>query len=156
MKKIIFFFFVISLLITPFFSYADCNQPGTTIIFINGMFTFSKDQANDSKKDLEYQYKIKGKNNDVNFNLGYNASHVGGLADILDVAQQAYAGGFLDYDLTNILRTTHNDSNTQKILLVGHSQGTFYTNTAYDYLIKPVLAETIIDIIKKTEKLKNT
>ena len=45
-------------------------------------------------------------------------------------------GGYVDYDLTNILRQLHGDLKAQKILLVGHSQGTFYTNAAYDYLVK--------------------
>ncbi len=36
--------------------------------------------------------------------------------------------------MTTILRQVHQELSTRKVLLVGHSQGTFYTNAAYDYL----------------------
>jgi hypothetical protein len=134
MKVFVFILIIISL-ITPFFVFADCNPSGTTVLFVNGMFTFSRQQADDARRDLKYQYTIKGKNSDVNFILGYNPSHIVVLGDMINAVSQAYADGFLDYDLTNILRQAHTDLKTQKILLVGHSQGTFYTNEAYDYLI---------------------
>lgn len=133
--KVVLILFISMLLLVPIFVFADCNKSGTTVIFINGMFTPTEDQANDAKKALEHQYDLKGKNSDVIFTLGYNASHASGLIDVVDVAVQMYQGGSLDYDLTNILRQVHTDLKTQKILLVGHSQGTFYTNAAYDYLV---------------------
>ena len=134
MKIFVLILIIISFFIAPVFVFADCTKSGTTVLFINGMFTFSKDQADDSKRDLKYQYDLKGKNADVNFILGYNPSHIVVLGDMFDAVRQAYSGGFMDYDLTNILRQAHIDLKTQKVLLVGHSQGTFYTNAAYDYL----------------------
>jgi len=40
----------------------------------------------------------------------------------------------MDYDLQTILTSLHKDLKTQKILLVGHSQGTYYSNEMYQYL----------------------
>ena len=58
-----------------------------------------------------------------------------GLDDLVSSVEQAYGNVGVDYDLTNILLQAHDNLKTQKILLMGHSQGTFYTNAAYDYLI---------------------
>lgn len=134
MKVIIYILIIASVLIAPVFALADCNQPGTTVVFINGMFTPTESQANDAKIALQHQYDLKGKNSNVTFLLGYNQSHILQTGDIFDAVTQAYNGGYVDYDLTTILRQIHGEINTQKILLVGHSQGTFYTNAAYDYL----------------------
>jgi hypothetical protein len=135
MKVFVLILFIFSLLIAPVFVSADCNQPGTTVVFINGMFTFSENDAKKNKDLLEQDFKDIAKRADITFVTGYNPAHGGGLVDIVHVAIQGYLGGYLDYDLTNILRKAHEDVQTQKILLVGHSQGTFYTNAAYDYLV---------------------
>ncbi|HLD70780.1 MAG TPA: lamin tail domain-containing protein [Negativicutes bacterium] len=54
---------------------------------------------------------------------------------MIKVILQGYQGAWVDYDLTEMLRQVHGQLQTRKVLLVGHSQGTFYTNAAYDYLI---------------------
>ncbi len=133
MKFFIIILFIFSLFIAPIFVFADCSKTGTTVIFINGIWE-NEAQARSDKQYLEYQYKIKGESKDVNFINGYNPIHVFGLDDLVSSIMQAYGVNGVDYDLTNILLQAHIDLKTQKILLVGHSQGTFYTNIAYDYL----------------------
>ncbi len=136
MKIFVFSLLIISLLIAPIFVYADCSKTGTTVIFVNGMFTFSQSDAESNVTKLWTEYNRRGKNSDIVFTLGYNPSHIGGIGDMVNAVTQAYGLDTMDYDLTNILLKAHTDVKTQKIMLVGHSQGTFYTNTAYNYLIK--------------------
>ena len=135
MKAVVLILIVISLLISPVFVLAGCNKSGVTVVFVNGMFTFSEADAKENKDLLEQDFKYYTKRTDVNFITGYNPSHAGGMGDMVNAVAQAYRGGYMDYDLTNILKQIHGDLKTQKILLIGHSQGTFYTNAAYDYLV---------------------
>jgi len=134
MKFSILILLVAALLIVPIFSLAECNKIGTTVIFVNGIFGELKFAQADAKS-LAIEYALRGKGRDISFINGYNASHAEGVADLVEAAVQMYLGGFLDHDLTDILRQIHADLKTQRVLLVGHSQGTFYTNAAYDYLI---------------------
>ena len=47
-----------------------------------------------------------------------------------------------DYDLKTILMQIHPEvTTTRKILLVGHSQGTFYTNAIYRYFLEHGMPE---------------
>ncbi len=123
------------LFVMPVFVYANCDSPGTTVIFINGVFG-DKTYAEEAMYNLEKTYRVNNINQDVNFILAYNESHIKGLTDLIDSSTQIYGGDWPDYDLTNILNQIHSQLQTRKIILVGHSQGTFYTNEAYDYLIK--------------------
>jgi regulator of replication initiation timing len=134
MKLFIFVLLVVSLFIAPFFVSAECAKVGTTVIFINGIFG-DKEYAEKDKKGLEYEYGVRGLDNNTTFVLGYNTSHGRGVSDLVEAGVQMYKGGYLDNDLTDILRQVYTDLKTQKIILVGHSQGTFYTNAAYDYLV---------------------
>ena len=135
MRKIILIFLFI-LIFLPVFVFANtCNNSGATVIYFNGIFT-SQSSAVDDKELLRRKFLDKIKHSDIDFLNGYNASHLAGGGDIIKSIMQVYGGGGLDYDLTNILRQVHNELSTRKILLVGHSQGTFYTNAAYDYLVK--------------------
>jgi len=45
-----------------------------------------------------------------------------------------------------MLMRLHEDVATQKVLLVGHSQGTFYTNEIYNYLIENGIPESAVSI----------
>ncbi|MCX6722389.1 MAG: lamin tail domain-containing protein, partial [Candidatus Staskawiczbacteria bacterium] len=47
-----------------------------------------------------------------------------------------YAKSAEDHDFVDILNQVHGDLKTQKILLLGYSQGSFYSNAIYDYLVK--------------------
>ena len=133
-KIIVFILFIISLLATPIFVLADCDKNGTTAIFINGIWG-DENYAKADKDLLQQDYKYYSKNNNVTFINGYNESHGSGAVDIVESATQMYAGGYLDHDLTDILRQVYAELKTQKVILIGHSQGTFYANAAYDYLI---------------------
>lgn len=135
MRKVIFLLTFVLFIVTPVFTYAlDCGSKGVTVIFINGIFS-SEASATADKDLLKYKFLNGGGDKNVAFYNGFNPSHLSGLGDLIKVVMQAYQGGSLDYDLTTILRQVHSELSTRKVLLVGHSQGTFYTNAAYDYLI---------------------
>jgi len=134
MKFIVFILFILSLFVAPFSVFADCNKVGVTVVFVNGIFS-TEASATADKDSLRDNFKNIAKLDNVNFIMGYNSSHVGGLDDLATSVIQAYTGGYLDHDLTDILRQVHADLKTQRVILVGHSQGTFYTNAAYDYLV---------------------
>src|SRR3989338_4089317 len=126
------------LLIFPFNIYAaTCSSDGYTVIYVNGILT-EKDSAESNREDLEKVFKELTGRNDVTFRLGHNFSHFAGGGDLYKSIQQALqkptATVVEDYDLRTILLQIHPQVTTQKILLVGHSQGTYYTNAMYEYL----------------------
>ncbi len=127
--------FVFLLLVIPIFVDAQCSKENATVLFINGIFG-NEALAKLDLKQLNYEFEHRSNTRNISFINGYNASHGEGAIDLVEAAVQMYKGGTLDYDLTNILRQVHQDLKTQKILLVGHSQGSFYTNAAYNYLIQ--------------------
>jgi hypothetical protein len=135
MKRIIFILLVALILLAPGFSLAHCSSSGTTVIFVNGIFG-DKQYAEADKELLRDRFLSYTHYTDVDFLLGFNGSHVGRLADLADSMVQSYGVTGLDYDLKNILINLHDDLQTQKIILVGHSQGAFYTNLAYEYLVE--------------------
>ncbi len=126
------------LLLFPSIVNAICSDQNYTVIYINGILT-SEDQANTDKKNLDDQFNKLARRTDVTFITGYNPSHIEGLGDFFKSLQQTYRSegkGYIDdYDLRTILLKAHADVQTRKILLVGFSQGTFYTNAAYEYLV---------------------
>jgi len=135
MRKITFLIYSI-LLVLPSFALANtCSSPGVTVVYVNGIFTDNTAAASD-KNLLKKNFVDKTKRTDVEFINGFNPSHVAGIDDLITSTMQGYQGASLDYDLVNILNQVHSQLQTQKILLVGHSQGTFYSNAAYDYLVK--------------------
>ncbi len=137
MKKIFSIIIFLGLIFIPtstFSNASDCDAIGTTVIFVNGIFTKETD-ARTSVIDLERQFLEKGNRDDIKFLLGYNSTHLGGVGDMLKAVLQGYNGAWVDYDLTTLLSQVHEQLQTRKVLLVGHSQGTFYTNAAYEYLI---------------------
>ena len=141
MRKIIFAFFSFVFILLPVFVFADsCSNNGATVIYINGIFT-DEVSARADEESLKNSFFLKTRRNDIDFILGYNESHLKGIGDLIKSVQQVYRGASLDYDLTNILRQVHSELSTRKVLLVGHSQGTFYTNAAYDYLVKNGVSE---------------
>lgn len=143
MKKIL--IFLLLLLLFPSLSSASCNKNGTTIIFINGIFGDEKYVKSDIEQ-LNFEFEHRSEFNDIEIIGGYNASHGDGSLDLSSAIIQAYNGGYVDYDLTNILRQIHGNLKTQKIILVGHSQGAFYTNVAYDYLVNHGVDKSAISV----------
>ena len=120
--------FVIAILLTPNFAQAiECRETGYTVIFTNGIFT-DRVKAESDFSILKRVFAEKSNLQDVTFRLGYNPSHLAGLGDAVQVMSQALGSSISSFDLQTILMQIHPEVTTQKILLVGHSQGTFYTN----------------------------
>lgn len=111
-------------------------QNGATVVYVNGIFATSSEASTDLTK-LQSKYIEKTGDSKTKFINGFNPSHIGGIGDLLKSIEQAYQGegSFItDTDLVTILLQIHPQVTTQKILLVGHSQGTYYTNALYGYL----------------------
>src|SRR3989338_6830716 len=112
---------------------AACDSTGYTVIYVNRILTEKKDAELDTNKLQDYLgYELNSENLAVR--TGYNQTHLGGGADIIQTAAQAFGASISDFDLNTILMQIQPQVTTRKILLVGHSQGTFYTNSIYKYL----------------------
>jgi parallel beta-helix repeat protein len=120
-------------LVIPVSVFASCNPEGFTVVYVNGIFTEEEDAKID-ERFFEYKFYSSGGNSDVTFQLGYNPSHIAGVGDLGQAVSQVLGSSMSDFDLKTILMQIHSEITTQKILLVGHSQGTFYTNEMYNYL----------------------
>lgn len=70
------------------------------------------------------------------FKLAYNPTHLQGIGDMISSFEQSQEdrGILSDTDLITILNAIHDTVHTQKMVLIGHSQGSFYTNSIYEYL----------------------
>lgn len=139
MKKnvVIVFYFVLLLLPTATFA-QECKSSGSTVVFVNGILTTREEAQNDTWL-LTGRYLKNGGVNDVSIINGYNPTHLAGAGDLIKSVSQAYAGSnayINDYDLKTILLQIYPEVQTQKILLLGYSQGTFYSNALYDYLVQ--------------------
>ncbi|MBI2618347.1 lamin tail domain-containing protein [Candidatus Kaiserbacteria bacterium] len=125
---------IIAILLTPNFAQATvCQSTGYTVLFINGIFT-ERAKAESDIRIFERAFLQTSDLKNVIFRLGYNSSHFAGFGDIAQVVSQALGSSISDFDLRTILMQVYPEVTTRKILLVGHSQGTFYTNELYDYL----------------------
>ncbi len=125
---------LIFLLIPLFVQAGECTDKGTTIVYVNGIFTNNLEAQRDTKL-LKDVFFLKSKQNEVNFLTAYNESHLEGFGDLVTAVSEAY-GGVDSLELNPLLSQIHDQLTTQKVLLVGHSQGTFYTNALYEYLIQ--------------------
>lgn len=139
--------FIIFLL--PFTTFASCSEQGVTTIYVNGILT-SQDEAKINTKDLQNTFSKISKIDGVKIINGHNPSHLAGFGDWIKSIEQSYRGvddeSISDYDRDTILLQIHPEIKTRKILLVGHSQGTFYTNALYKYLIKNGVSEKSISV----------
>ncbi|PIR82727.1 hypothetical protein COU20_00925 [Candidatus Kaiserbacteria bacterium CG10_big_fil_rev_8_21_14_0_10_59_10] len=104
-------------------------------MYVNGIFT-NEQKARDDLFFLIEEFKRKSTISGVKMLNGYNPSHLAGAADLVQAVSQAIGKPVSNYDRDTILRQIHSEVKTRKILLVGHSQGTFYTNEMYDYLVQ--------------------
>src|SRR5580698_2148924 len=104
-----------------------CSTTGFTVIYVNGILT-SSDQAYSDLQTLKQLLGANFEGQPLNIYNGYNPSHLDGAGDILESISQAFNTPISDYDLDTILAQIEPEVTTQKLLLVGHSQGTFYTN----------------------------
>ncbi len=130
-------FIILSLLVFSRFAFASqCSNEGYSVVYVNGILTTQEEQARKDMKFLENQFEQKTNIKNVKFITGYNPSHIAGLGDVIETASQILDNPINNYDLNTILLQIYPEVATRKILLVGHSQGTFYTNEIYDYLVK--------------------
>ena len=113
--------------------FGACGVDGLTVVYVNGILTTEAEAKNDKKK-LEQIFTDRTGRTDTPFILGYNSSHIAGAGDIVETISQILARPVSDYDRDNILLDIYPKVETRKILFVGHSQGTFYTNEIHKYL----------------------
>ena len=135
MKNKIFFVLVFVLLFSFCFKKVSaselCSPKGYTIMTINGIFT-DESGAIKNERALESHFLPTYNNQPLKVDYLYNPSHLGGLGDIVDAVAQGVLDEKSDYDLTNMLSDASQKVATQKLLLVGHSQGNFYANNFYE------------------------
>jgi hypothetical protein len=108
-----------------------CSQKGYTILTINGIFT-DKNGAIENRDSLQRKLLPAYNNEPVKVDYLYNPTHLAGAGDIIDVIKQGFFDQKLDYDLEEMLNDASSKITTEKVLLVGHSQGNFYANNFYD------------------------
>ena len=108
-----------------------CSLSGYTIFTINGIFNNETDAKRNSNA-LKYYFDDYHNNEKLIIDFLYNPTHVIGIGDIIDYIKQGFFDQKSDYDLIEILNTASQKLKTQKVLLVGHSQGNFYTNNFYE------------------------
>lgn len=104
------------------------------MIFINGVFG-DKERAREDAKTLSHALGGSFGGQQVEVRVGYNPSHLAGLADVAQAIAQMMGGSISNFDRDTILRQVAPEVTIRKLLLVGHSQGALYANSLYDYLV---------------------
>lgn len=126
--------FVTLLLAFPVNAFAEsCSTTGYTIILVNGIFN-TEERAEEGATRLQNLLQGPVNNERLTVKPGYNPSHIGGLGDVIQSVTQAFHSSIGTFDRDSILMKMHSQVKTRKLLLVGHSQGTYYTNELYKYL----------------------
>jgi hypothetical protein len=126
--------FIISLFFLPILTFASgCSRDGYTVITINGMITTPEGAVYNKKQIAKVVPEVFNKQK-VYVDYVYNESHVLGLVDFIDSANQKVMENFVypTYDLDKMLGDLSDKVDTQKLLLVAHSQGNFYANDIYN------------------------
>src|SRR3989338_8175870 len=137
---------VIVLVLFPAVTFAaSCSPSGMTVVYVNGILTTYPEAKRDLGM-LQTEYIDRTRDYSTNFLTGYNQTHLAGGTDIIQSAAQAFGKSVSDFDLNTILMQIQPQVSTRKILLVGHSQGTFYTNSIYKYLTDNGVPEESITV----------
>ncbi|OGC88046.1 hypothetical protein A2419_00260 [Candidatus Adlerbacteria bacterium RIFOXYC1_FULL_48_26] len=110
-----------------------CSPYGYTVMFVNGAFD-TLENAKSNTAGLELLLSGSYKEEPVTVTLAYNPIHLAGLGDLAETVSQMLFNPISNYDFNNLLRELSQKDTTQKLLLVGHSQGALYTNSMYEYL----------------------
>lgn len=134
MKNKILFVFILVLFFSTFLKVSAsnfCLSNGYSIFTINGIFT-TEDEARDNKDRLKDHLQPNYNNQPLKVDFLYNPTHLSGAMDLVDVLRQMIIDDTSDFDMTEILDDASKKVSTQKLLLVGHSQGNFYANNLYD------------------------
>lgn len=126
-----FFIFLLVFLLPQLVFASVCSQDGYTALTINGVFT---NQAGAKNNAFALQRKLGDSYDNESLKVDFllNPSHAGGFGDLIDAAQQGLFDEKSDYDLIEMLNDASQKVTTQKLLLVGHSQGNFYANNFYN------------------------
>ncbi len=129
--KVVGYFLFIIIILIPNFSFANqCSKDGYTVLTLNGVLT-NDSGAKENSENLKKVLPTAQNNQKIKIDYLLNPSHMGGALDFA----QAFAQGFFhaqsDYDLVEMMKDASNKITTEKVLLVGHSQGNFYANDFY-------------------------
>lgn len=113
-----------------------CSPSGYTIVIINGIFT-DKQGAVDNYTALLQKLPSSYGNEKVYVDYLFNPSHLAGFGDVYKAVKQKLFDNEVvnDYDLTEMLHDASEKVSTQKLLVIGYSQGNFYANSFYDKLV---------------------
>jgi len=135
-KRYIILIFVLGFLFFKDTSFADgisgqCSKDGYTITTINGILT-NDEGAKENIKKLKETLGLDFNGQKIDYQYLLNPSHLGGVRDLSDVIAQGNFNEKSNYDLANILIDASKKIKTQKVLVVGHSEGNFYANNFYD------------------------
>src|SRR3989338_9964646 len=125
---------IIAFIVFPSVVIAECSDTSKSIVLVNGILT-ETEKANRNLEKLRTELEGAGLQ-DFSIIKGYNPTRVGDVGDSIEVISQTFGKALSSFDRNTILRKVHRELNTRKVLLVGHSQGTFYTNEIYEYLVK--------------------
>ncbi len=133
MKNRILFIFVLILLLIPIFKVSaneTCFLGGYSVFTINGILNNEID-AIKNKDKLKSKFGTTYNNEPLIFDYLYNPTHLAGAKDLVDTIIQDLVNPTSDYDLIEMLNDASQKVTTQKLLLIGHSQGNFYANSFY-------------------------
>ena len=138
-SKIVGYFLFLIIFSIPNLSFAsvECSKVDYTVATINGINTTDK-EARDNMGALSKVLGFSWKNEVINYQYFYNPTH-GPIVDAFDTSNQMANNPNMsdvqDSDFEQMLTDASAKVTTQKLLLVGHSQGNFYANTFYDTVI---------------------
>jgi len=137
MKKYVAAFVLGALLLSPGSAFAKCTAQGYTVAFINGILT-TREQAQADAKALAQNYFQRvpsDPKSPVTFTLVYNPTHLAGAGDLAESISQIFGAPVSDFDFKTMLQQLYTELATRRVLMVGHSQGTLYSNAFYTYLL---------------------
>ncbi len=126
--------FVSVIIIFPNIANAACIADGYTVVVVNGILK-TETEANANTLELQRKFGKYSDIKNVKFKTGYNPTHLAGGGDLVQSVFQLFGSSVSQHDLNTILMQIHPEVETRKLLLVGHSQGAFYTNAMHDYLL---------------------
>jgi len=133
-KKLLILVLFLSLFSINVYAEGICSKNGYTVIAINGIFT-DKTGAELNAYSLRRKLPPTYNNQIVSVDYIYNPTHIAGAGDLVDSVRQGLFDPKSDYDLVEMLNSASDKVKTQKLLIVGHSQGNFYANSFYNKVV---------------------
>ena len=128
--------FLVFLFIPTSAAVAACQADGYEVVYINGVRTTNGDASTDLERFVSDYSSAPTALQGTDFTVGYNPTAWAGLADIGEsIIQSSEPRVLEDTDLQTMLTELHTKIQHRRVLLVGHSQGTFYANAVHDFLI---------------------